>query len=205
MTVESLAILGAGGHGKVIADAALLAGCRDLVFFDDAWPDKRDNGNWPVVGDWAALLERHRDYEGVIVAIGANEVRMAKQTALREAGVSVATVIHPLAAVSPFAALGAGSVAFAGAVVNPDARAGDGVIINSGAVVEHDCRLGDWVHISPRACLGGNVTVEEGAWVGIGAVVKQGVTLGRGAIVGAGAAVVSDVPAGATVMGVPAR
>lgn len=162
MTINSLAILGAGGHGKVIADAALLAGCRGLVFFDDAWPDKQDNGNWPVVGDWAALLERHHDYEGVIVAIGANDIRMAKQTALREAGVSVATVIHPLAAVSPFAALGAGSVAFAGAVVNPDARAGQGVIINSGAVVEHDCRLGDWVHISPRACLGGNVTVEEG-------------------------------------------
>jgi len=205
VTIKSLAILGAGGHGKVIADAALLGGFLELVFFDDGWPAKKDNGGWPVVGDWAALLEHHRDYEGVTVAIGANDVRMAKQIALREAGVSLATVIHPLAAVSPFAALGAGSVAFAGAVVNPDALAGDGVIINSGAVVEHDCRLGNWVHISPRACLGGNVTVEEGAWVGIGAVVKQGVTVGRGAIVGAGAAVVSDVPAGATVMGVPAR
>jgi len=202
---KSLAILGAGGHGKVIADAALLGGCQTLVFFDDAWPDKQDNGDWPVVGDWTALLEGHRDYEGVIVAIGANDVRMAKQNALREAGVPVATVIHPLAAVSPFARLGAGSVAFAGAVVNPYAYAGEGVIINSGAVVEHDCRLGEGVHISPRACLGGGVTVEEGAWVGIGAVVKQGVTVGRGAIVGAGAAVVSDVPPGATVMGVPAR
>jgi len=49
------------------------------------------------------------------------------------------------------------------------------------------------------------VTIEDGVWVGIGAIVLKGVSIGRGARVGAGAVVTTDVPAGATVAGNPAR
>jgi acetyltransferase-like isoleucine patch superfamily enzyme len=55
----------------------------------------------------------------------------------------------------------------------------------------------DWKVIETR--------VKKGASIGSGAVILCGVTIGEGALVGAGAVVTKDVPAGATVAGVPAR
>lgn len=205
MTGGRLALFGASGHGKVVADTALEAGWLSVVFFDDAWPQREQNGHWPVVGDMAALLRQQHEFDAVLVAIGNCQVRWQKQQSVREAGIRLATIVHPRAAVSRFARLGEGTVIMAGAVVNADASIGDACIVNTGATVDHDCVLEHGVHISPGAHLSGGVSVGAQGWIGVGAAVRQGIAIGAGVMVGAGAVVVKPLPDGVTVVGNPAR
>lgn len=202
--MKSLALLGASGHGKVVADVALAAGWQSVMFFDDAWPGVSVNRHWPVVGDTAALLGRVSEFDGVLVAIGNGAVRWRKQQVLQEAGARLATVVHPRAWVSPFALLGAGTVVMVGAVVNVDAVVGDACIINTGATVDHDCELAHAVHIGPGANVSGNVTVGACSWVGVGSTIRQGTGIGVETTVGAGAVVVRPVLDRLTVVGCPA-
>lgn len=199
-----LAILGASGHGKVVADAALAAGWQHVVFFDDAWPISSALGPWQVIGDTQRLLSTAAEFDGVVVAIGNCRIRAEKHLILKLAGARAATIIHPRAWVSPYASIGAGSVVMAGAVVNVDARIGEVGIVNTGATVDHDCWLDDAVHISPGVHLSGNVRVGATSWIGVGAAVRQGIVIGSGVLVGAGAVVVKPIPDGATVIGNPA-
>jgi sugar O-acyltransferase (sialic acid O-acetyltransferase NeuD family) len=200
-----LAILGASGHGKVVADMALLLGYTDVVFFDDAWPIKNSVGCWSVIGTTETLLGSMTDFDAVIVGIGDNRVRLEKHTLLAASGAPLVTLVHPAAVVSDFAQIGIGSVICAGAVVNVDATLGFGVVVNTGATVDHDCQLADGVHIAPGAHLSGDVYVGVSSWVGVAACVKQGLHIGSDVMVGAGAVVVSNIPDGVTVMGNPAR
>lgn len=202
--MKRLALLGASGHGKVVADAALASGWDTVEFFDDAWPQRQKNGPWPVMGDSTALFARLREVHGVIVAIGDCAVRWDKHRALQAAGAPLVTVVHPAAVVSRYAQLGLGTVVMAGAVVNIDAVIGRAGIINTGATVDHDCSIGDAVHICPGAHLSGNVQVGNGSWVGVGATVKQGMIIGQRVMIGAGAVVVRTVADGLTIVGNPA-
>ena len=202
--MKHLALLGASGHGKVVADAALAAGWQSIVFFDDAWPRISSNGHWPVAGNTAALCARLTEFDGVIVAIGNNTIRWQKQQDLQAAGAHMATVVHPRACVSSYATLGAGTVVMAGAIVNVDAVVADACIVNTGASVDHDCVLENSVHISPGAHLSGNVSVGNCSWVGVGAAVRQGIRIGRHVTVGAGAVVIKPVADDLTVVGNPA-
>lgn len=202
--MRRLALLGASGHGKVVADAALAGGWEAVDLFDDAWPQCHQNGPWSVVGDSAALMARLKEFQGVVVSIGDCTVRWNKHQALKLSGARLVNIVHPAAVVSQYATLGVGTVVMAGAVVNTDAVVGQAGIINTGATVDHDCRLGDAVHICPGAHLSGHVQVGHGSWVGVGAAVKQGMILGERVMVGAGAVVVQPVPNGLTVVGNPA-
>jgi sugar O-acyltransferase (sialic acid O-acetyltransferase NeuD family) len=203
--MKRLAILGASGHGKVVADAAAAAGWDEMVFYDDAWPRRGTNGRWAVAGDTAILVDALHDYDGVIVGVGSNRTRLDLTRRLVGSGAHLVSVIHPRAEISRYAEIGVGTVAFAGAVINVDTSVGQGCIINTGATVDHDCALADAVHLSPGAHLAGGVKVGEASWVGIGACVKQLVTIDSDVTVGAGAVVVSHVPAEQTVVGVPAK
>lgn len=203
--MKRLAILGASGHGKVVADTAELSGWQSVEFFDDAWPQLRTNGCWAVSGHSITLVSRLAEFDGVLVAIGNNRIRYAKLRELESAGAVVVSVIHPAAIVSRYASIAAGSVVFANVVVNADARVGLGAILNTGCSVDHDCVLGHSVHVSPGARLAGGVQVGDSSWIGIGASVRQLVRIGGNVTVGAGAVVVADVADGLTVVGVPAK
>lgn len=203
--MNRLAILGASGHGKVVADTAECCGWQSTEFFDDAWPDLQRNSVWSVVGNTSSLMERLDDFDGVLVAIGNNSVRHTKLLELQRAGARLVILIHPAANVSRYAVICEGTVVFAGAVVNADASVGIGGILNTGCSIDHDCMLGDAVHISPGARLAGGVQVGNQSWVGIGASVRQLIRIGQRVMVGAGSAVISDIPDDVTVAGVPAK
>lgn len=203
--MKRLALLGASGHGKVVADLAQLLDWQRVEFFDDAWPSLSFNGHWPVVGDTSVLLAQMGHYDGVLITIGDCVNRWQKHQVLRGAGAQLVSLVHPKASLSNFAALGVGCVLMAGAVVNVDAILGEACIINTGATVDHDCQLAHAVHISPGAHLSGDVRIGAFSWVGVGAAVRQGVRIGSDVVVGAGAVVVKPVEDGVTVIGCPAR
>lgn len=202
---DVLAILGAGGHGRVVADSAEAAGWQKIVFFDDRFPNLVDNHGWPVIGSLVDLLADVRCFAGVIVGIGDGRARLDILGRLDAAGAIIASVIHPRAWVSTRASLGAGVVVSAGAVINIGADIGRGCIINTGATVDHDCKIAAGVHIAPGAHVSGGVEIGTASWVGVGACVRQGIHIGTSVIVGAGAAVVTDLPDNVVATGVPAR
>jgi sugar O-acyltransferase (sialic acid O-acetyltransferase NeuD family) len=211
MSGAPVIVVGAGGHGIVVADALLAAG-REVLGFVDRDPTRHGAPllGRPVFGDDAALAAHDPRRVELANGIGgaggstAAGLRQRVQHALECAGWRFAGVCHPAAIVSPHAHVDAGAQVLAGAVVQPLASVEAGAIVNTRAVVEHHCRVGAYAHVATGAVLCGDVSVGAGAHVGAGAVVKNGVTLGAGVVVGAGAAVLRDVASG-TVVGVPAR
>lgn len=203
---RTLAILGAGGHGRVVADCArAMERWSSIVYYDDNAPSEAATRGHAVAGGLEALFEVDSGRCEVIVAIGDGALRLDWLRRAQRSGMRIATVVHPSAVLSPEAMVGPGTVLVAGAVVNTGAVLGSGCIVNTLSSIDHDCRLADGVHVSPGAHLAGNVIVGEASWIGIGSVVRQGITIGKGVVVGAGAAVVADVDDGQTVVGVPAR
>jgi sugar O-acyltransferase (sialic acid O-acetyltransferase NeuD family) len=197
-------IVGAGGHGRVVADAALSSRSWDTVAFldDRASPRPLD---LEVVGALADLEQIAARFDHIALGVGDNRARWTLYTRCVQARREHVVIAHASAAISPYARIGAGTVIFAQAVVNPGAVLGGACIVNSAASIDHDCTLGDAVHVSPGANLAGNVRVGARTWIGIGACVRQGITIGADVIVGAGSVVVSDVGQAVTVFGVPAK
>lgn len=203
--MPSIAILGASGHGKVVAEIAELNGFTTIDFFDDRFPELTTIEHWKVVGNSQELYGKAVGYDAVFVAIGNNTIRNQKQLALTKSGANLTALIHPSATVSKYANVGDGSIIMAGAVVNPFATIGKACIVNTNSTVEHDCCLADGVHLSPNVALAGTVSVGMCSWVGLGATVKQLIKIEENVIIGAGATVVNNIPANLTVIGTPAK
>lgn len=203
---QRIVVLGAGGHGKAVVDLLLAAGEWEPAGVVDAAPRVAAVLGVPVLGNEDALAGLRADrVMAAHPAIGHNAQRIVAASRLAAAGFVLPVLRHPTAIVGYGAVVGEGTAVFARAVIGPEAQLGRLVLVNTAAVVEHDCVIEDGAHIAPGAILAGGVRIGAGALVGAGAVIRPGVTVGSGAIIGAGAAVLADVPAGATVAGVPAQ
>jgi len=204
--VTRVLVVGAGGHAKVCIESLVDAGhtvvgavSREGVPVE-AFPV-------PVLGtdaDVAAVAAAH-GADAVFVAVGDNASRAAVRRKCVAAGLVEVTAVSRFALVSGSAELEGGAAVMAGAVVNASTRVGAGAIVNSRASVDHDCVVGADAHVAPGAVIAGGVRIGAGALVGVGAKVLPNLMVGDGAVVGGGAMVVADVPAGATVVGIPAR
>lgn len=198
---EKVVIIGASGHGKVIADIILKSGDEIVGFLDDN-PELKDGFiGFPMLGK-VQEASKYIEYKFVI-AIGNADIREKIANKLE---VKWYTAIHPTAVVSNIGVeIGEGSVIMAKAVVNSDAKVGRHCIVNTGAIVEHDNRIDDFAHISVGASLAGNVTIGRKAWVGIGSQIIQQKKICAETILGAGAVVIEDIQEKGTYVGVPAR
>ncbi len=195
--MRRLIIIGASGHGKVVADTAALCGYDDIVFLDDDENEKECAG-WPVIGKSTEAPDGE-----VFVAVGNAESR--KRLTQLYNGRKFPILIHPSAVIAKSAEIGEGTVVMAGAVVNPDAKIGKGCIINTCSSVDHDCIVEDYCHISVGSHLSGTVTVGSMTWIGAGAVVSNNVTIVGDCLIGAGTVVIKDLTKPGTYVGVPAK
>lgn len=198
-----IAIMGAGGHAKVVFDALLSTEEHEVIGFVDDNPQLAGTSffNLPVVNQMDSL----NGVEGYIVAIGDNAVRKTKYEFYKDKGYTPVNAIHRSAIISPYASMEKGVAAFTNAVVNPGACIGDNVILYTACTVAHDCQISEHAYISPGCNLSGQVKVGTGAFLGTGAVVLPQVSIGNWSIIGAGAVVTKDIPAHVTAVGVPAH
>jgi sugar O-acyltransferase (sialic acid O-acetyltransferase NeuD family) len=203
METNPLILFGAGGHGKVVLDAALRLPIPVAVVVDDKPVTDQLLGIRVMASTTAEWLDL-RQFR-FLVAVGENDIRGRIFRKLESRGGLPINIIHPGATVARSARLGRGIAVCAGAVINPGALIGDNCIVNTSASIDHDCVVGDHVHLCPGVHLAGAVKVGNGTMIGTGAVVLPGIQIGKGCVVGAGAVVNRDLPEGVVAFGVPAK
>lgn len=186
--MNRLVIIGAGGHGKVIADNAVKNGYSEVCFVDD-----HAEGmclGFPVIGTSASLEALNDGKTDFIIGIGSNQIR--KKIAQRF-NLPWISLIHPSAQIAIGVTIEPGTVVMAGAVINAAAKIGAHCIINTGAIVEHDNVLGDYVHLSPQVALSGTVSVGECSWLGTGTVAINNIEICANVTVGAGSVIIRNI------------
>lgn len=198
--MNRLIIIGAGGHGKVIADNALKNGYTDISFVDDNATGKCLE--FPIIGNSADIEHLNDGNTDFVIGVGNNATR---KNISEKYSVNWVTLIHPSAIIATHVSIGVGTVVMAGAIVNSATSIGSHCIINTGAIIEHDNAIGDYVHISPGAKLSGTVSVGESTWIGTGANVINGISVCANVIIGTGAVITKVIDSEGTYVGVPAR
>jgi len=169
MREDTLLILGAGGHGKALAEAALLSKTWGKVaFIDDRWPDLQSFFGLPVLSNIAGLPEIASQWTAGIPGVGNNSLRKKWLQIIRDTGLNLATVIHPSASVSSTANIGDGTAIMALAMVGVDVQIGEGSIINAHSTVDHDVILADFAHLGVGVHLAGGVQIGSSAWLQAG-------------------------------------
>lgn len=197
---KKVVIVGASGHGKVVADIVRKLGDRIIGFLDDDLSLPDTFIGFPLLGSVNSYEKFDAEF---VVAIGDSAIREKITGYMKKA--DWYTAIHPSAVVAESVKIGKGTVIMANAVVNPASIIGRHCIINSSAVIEHDDEISDFVHVSVGAKLAGNVHVGKRTWIGIGATVSNNINICDNCMIGAGAVVINNIVVPGTYVGIPAR
>ena len=189
---KKLAIIGAGGHGKVVGEIALLNQYDTINFFDDKISEIK-NFPFRIVGNIELLKKNLKNYDDFFVAIGDNVSRCDKISWLKKEKKNLVNLIHPKSTVSKFSSIEAGSCVMANAAINAGTLIKEGVIINTSASIDHDCQIEDYAHISPTCSLSGNVKVGKFTHLGTGTSVHPGINIGQNVKTGIGSKIYKDI------------
>ena len=189
---KKIAIIGAGGHGKVVGEIALLNQYETIHFFDDKINEIK-NFPFTINGNLAQLKDNFKSYDEFFVALGDNKVRYKKISWLKEEKVNIAILIHPKSTISKFSSIEAGTCVMANAVVSSGTSIKEGVIINTSSSIDHDCVIGNFAHISPNCSLSGNVSVGKFTHLGTGTSVHPGIIIGKDVKTGIGSKIYKNI------------
>lgn len=199
MNKSSLVIIGASGHGRVVADIATLTGYKQIFFLDDS------QDLLPKVNGKVSDFDKYLGIADFIVAIGNNRIREDIFKKLQKRDANIVSLIHPNSTVSESVSVGKGTVIMAGSVVNSGAVLGKGVIVNTSSSVDHDCIIGDFSHVSVGAHLAGTVTVGKQSFICAGSTIINNISVCDNCVIGAGAVVIGNIETPGTYVGVPAK
>jgi sugar O-acyltransferase (sialic acid O-acetyltransferase NeuD family) len=175
-----LLILGAGGHGRAVAEAALLTRRWSEIFFaDDSWSEGivTSSLGFSILCNINGIINFCEQFDEAVVAVGNNTLRENWVMKLQEMDIPLATVIHPAAVVSPSAVIGKGVTVMALAAIGALAEIGHAAIINAGAIVDHDCVIGDFSHLGVGVKLAGGVKVGSRVWLKVGSCAGYNVNI----------------------------
>ena len=189
---KRIAIIGAGGHGKVVGEIALLNHYETIGFFDDRANEIKEFP-FTVIDTFHNLNDHLKNYDSFFVAIGDNKLRAEKISWLKKSNLNIVNLIHPKATISKFSSLGVGTCVMANAVINPGTLIKEAVIINTSASIDHDCVIEDFTHISPNCSLSGNVTIGKFTHLGTGTSVHPGIEIGNDVKTGIGSRVFKNI------------
>lgn len=192
---KEVIVIGASGHGKVIADIIKCSGDKFVGFLDD------DTSKLNILGrvdDCVRIADKY-----FVIGIGNNAIR--RRIAEKYPNLRYYTAIHPTAVIAGNVKIGKGTVVMANSVINIGAQIGNHCIINTSSVVEHDNLLEDYVHISPGAVLCGNVMVGKSTHIGANATVRNNIFICNNVVIGCGGTVVKNIEKVGTYVGIPAK
>ena len=199
---KKLVIIGASGHGKVVADIAEKNGYEDIIFLDDN-KEIYECNNYPIVGT-CRDIQYFREFD-FIIAIGNSLVRKRITEHLEKVNVNIVTLIHPNSVIAGNVKIGDGTVVMAGTVINSCTQIGKGCIINTCSSVDHDCTIGEFSHVSVGTHIAGNVFIGNNTWIVIGATVSNNVKITNDCTIGAGAVVIDNLEEPDIYIGIPAK
>ena len=189
---NKIAIIGAGGHGKVVGEIALLNHYKFIDFFDDQ-VKKIKEFPFNIIDTLDYLNEHLEDYDAFFVAIGDNKKRSKKIELLKKKKVNIISLLHPKSTISKFSSIGIGTCVMANAVVNAGSLIEEGVIINTSASIDHDCLIKDFAHISPNCSISGGVKIGKLTHLGTGTSVHPGINIGNNVKSGIGSKVFKNI------------
>lgn len=201
---KNIALIGAGGHAKVVLEALLLNNANNQIDVYDDDQNKRDSYLLGIQVN-VPIKDCSRLPDNIHIAIGDNLLRKTLGEKAIENNKNYILIIHPSAIVSKYSHISQGVFVGAGAIIAAETFLNNGVIINHNAVIDHDCFIGSWTHIAPGVILGGGVKIGKNCLIGAGAIILPGVHIADHAVVAAGAVVTRNVEEGKTVIGIPAR
>lgn len=199
-----LIIIGASGHGKVVAEIAEINKEYANIYFMDDFSDIKEFHGYRNLGS-TKQIDKYKDKADFFVAIGDNSVRKDKLEALIKENYSIPTIIHPDTVISNTAYIGKGTVVMAGAIINASVKVNIGTIINTNSSIDHDSTVGKYTHISPGTTIAGSVSIGDEVWIGINASVINNITICDNVVVGAGSLVLENIEKCGTYVGIPVR
>jgi len=208
--ISRLVLLGAGGHASDVLGVVEALNERTPTFELVGLLDDRplvDTARFAgrqvsLLGGLDRLVELDACW---IAAVGWPATRRHIVDRALATGCPIATLVSPAADIGAGVDVGVGVVVMGSARLSPCSQVGDHALVSYLAGVGHDATIGSGTSVMPGAMVSGGVEVGAGVLVGSNATILEGIRVGDGATIGAGAVVLTNVAAGATVVGVPAR
>lgn len=198
---NNILLIGAGGHGLVLAEIAKLIGYKNIYFLDDEY-DK--DYPYEIIGGIDDFFLYKDDYD-FFVSIGSNDIRKAITAKIYSNNCKLVNLIHPSAIISDSVQLSEGIAIMPNTVINSKSKIGQGAIINTASSIDHETIIGNFVHISPGCHLAGQVLIEDMCWLGIGCNVINGIRICEKCIIGAGSTIIREIQKSGTYAGTPVR